>query len=112
MRELLQLRDMLALQLRSFRLALARLPCRRRPARISLSLTLPKLGISALELKLLERAYEEEALGLLRGFGELWTAHKLTKQKPFLDDYFIPLGKGLNLSRATPVSSNSAGNLS
>jgi hypothetical protein len=79
MRELLQLKDMLALQLRSFRLALARLP---------------------------------EALGLLRGLGELWTTHKLTRQKPFLDDYFIPLGKGLKLSRATPVSSDSAGNLS
>lgn len=73
--------------------------------RISPSLTLPKLGISALELKVLERAYEEDALGLLSGLGELWTSHKLTKQKPFLDDYFVPPRKGLKLSRAFPASS-------
>jgi hypothetical protein len=58
------------------------------------------------------RAYEEEALRLLRALGELWKTYKLTKQKPFLDDYFIPPGKGLTLSRAMSVSSDSAGKLS
>lgn len=81
-------------------------------ARISLSLTLPKLGISALGLKVLERAHEEEVPGLLRGLGELCTTYKLTKQKPFFDDCFIPPGKGLKLSGAMSVSSDSPGNLS
>jgi hypothetical protein len=60
------------------------------PTGISLIVTLPKLGIFALELKTLERAYYEEAPRLLRGLGEIWTTHKLTKQKPLLDDNFIP----------------------